>query len=446
MNTQSESESRVNGTGAIIPFSRPWSDREYADHYERAYLYVRRNREAGHTTRLNQLVKWVYDSDYSDTQYQRIRRFVNQEDFFRVETSGGFCQIEPTVEAFGLSLESDVSVTEKRNTEAESESDNSADKITDNRDSESTEDTAESYPKHRVKSLLNKRLRLNAEDHADYRPEINRELATYRNNIKGTWSYFGHDFRNLNLAIPNTTRFTDSYDSAKSQRQFREALDNADRDFDHGVVVTLTIDPKRFTSHSEATESIREAKKNLLQTLDYQVGEYPTQITIPDFQSRTGLLHYHIALFGISKVSESQNQVGQPTISESQIREYWSDTYDIGSQISIQPIQTGRNGDWLLHRDDKTVSLSYYLGKRIRELQDLSELDGGSMPLKYWRHSLFWTYDLRYVTCSNSLKDDTEDSESDLPETDSVWTYLGTARYDQIPSHIRDNMILLGTP
>jgi hypothetical protein len=436
--SKSESKSLVNGTGAIIPFSRPWRDREYADQYERAYLYVRRNREAGHTTRLNQLVKWVYDSDYSDTQYQRIRRFVNQEDFFRVETSGGFCQIEPTVKAFGLSLESDVSVTEKRNTEAESESDNSEDNISDT-------DTTEAYPKDRVESLLNKRLRLNAEDHADYRPEINRELATYRNNIKGTWSYFGHDFRNLNLGIPNTTRFTDSYDSAKSQRQFREALDNADEDFDSGVVVTLTIDPKGFETHSEATESIRKAKKNLLQTLDYQLGEYPTQITIPDFQTKTGLLHYHIALFGVTNVSESQNQVGQPTISESQIREYWSDTYDIGTQISIQQILT-RNGDWLLHRDDKTVSLSYYLGKRIRELQDLAGLDGGSMPLKYWRHALFWVYDLRYVTCSNSLKDDTEDSESDLPETDSVWTYLGTARYDQIPSHIRDNMILLGTP
>jgi len=436
--SKSESKSLVNGTGAIIPFSRPWRDREYADQYERAYLYVRRNREAGHTTRLNQLVKWVYDSDYSDTQYQRIRRFVNQEDFFRVETSGGFCQIEPTVKAFGLSLESDVSVTEKRNTEAESESDNSEDNISDT-------DTTEAYPKDRVESLLNKRLRLNAEDHADYRPEINRELATYRNNIKGTWSYFGHDFRNLNLGIPNTTRFTDSYDSAKSQRQFREALDNADEDFDSGVVVTLTIDPKGFETHSEATESIRKAKKNLLQTLDYQLGEYPTQITIPDFQTKTGLLHYHIALFGVTNVSESQNQVGQPTISESQIREYWSDTYDIGTQISIQQILT-RNGDWLLHRDDKTVSLSYYLGKRIRELQDLAGLDGGSMPLKYWRHALFWVYDLRYVTCSNSLKDDTEDSESDLPETDSVWTYLGTARYDQIPTHIRDNMILLGTP
>jgi len=212
--------------------------------------------------------------------------------------------------------------------------------------------------------------------------------------------------------------------------------------------VTLTIDPKRFTSHSEATEAIKGARQNLIQTLDYQTGEYPTQITTPDFQSNTGLLHYHIPLFGLSKVSESQNETGEPTISESQIREYWSDKYDIGSQISIQPIQTGRNGEWLLHRDDKTVSLRYYLGKRIRELQDLSELDGGSLPLKYWRHALFWVYDLQYVSCSESLKDDTEDSEtgiSGLPKT-TEWEYIGTAKYSQIPSHIWENMIFVGTP
>jgi hypothetical protein len=437
--SKSESRSRVNGTGAIIPFSRPWRDREYADQYERAYLYVRRNREAGHTTRLNQLVKWVYDSDYSDTQYQRIRRFVNQEDFFRVETSGGFCQIEPTVEAFGLSLESTVSVSQKQQTATGLDSDDLEDNISDT-------DTTESYPKDRVESLLNKRLRLNAEDHADYRPEINRELATYRSNIKGTWSYFGHDFRNLNLAIPNTTRFTDSHDAAKSQNNFREALDNAKKDFDHGVVVTLTIDPKRFETHSEATKSIQKAKRKLLSRLPYQVGRSLTQATIKDFQTNTGLLHYHIPLFGIREVSESQNETGEPTISKSQIREYWSEDYDIGSQISIQPTRKQRNGEWLLHRDDKKVSLSYYLGKRIRELQDLSELDGGSLPLKYWRHALFWTYGIQYVSCSNSLKNDTEDSESDLPETDSVWTYLGTAKYSQIPSHIRENMILVGTP
>jgi hypothetical protein len=445
--SKSESKSRVNTPGAIVPLSRPWRDREYADHYETAFVCVRRNRESGNTTRLKQLVEYVYSADYSNTEYQRIRRFVNDCDYFSVETSGKYTLIEPTLAVFGLPLESDVSVTQKQQTATGLEKDNSEDKITDNLDSETPEDTTEYYPKDRVESLLDKILRINADGHGDYRHEILTQLSQYRNNISGTYSILEHRVREQYLGVPNTTRFTDSHDASNSQRRFRDALDNASEAFDSGVVVTLTIDPKRFETHSEATEAIQDEKRTLLSRLSYQLGDSPTQITIPDFQTNTGLLHYHIALFGITNVPESQNETGEPTISESQIREYWSEDYDIGSQISIQQTWT-RDGTWLLHRDDKKVSLSYYLGKRIRELQDLAGLDTGSIPLKYWRHALFWTHGIQYVSCSNSLKDATEDSDtglSGLPKT-TEWEYIGTARFDQIPSQIRDNMILVGTP
>jgi hypothetical protein len=447
MKSQSESKSNVNTRGLPIPFSRPWTGRDYEDHYELAFVYVRRNREAGHTTRLKQLVEYVYDTDYSNTEYQRIRRFVNQSDYFKTKTSGKYTEIEPTLAVFGLPLETDVSVSQKQQTATGLEKDATEDNISDNLDSETPEDTTESYPKDRSKALLDKILRINPDDHGDYRHDILTQLGTYRNNISGTYSILEHRVREQYLGIPNTTRFTDSHDASNSQRRFRDALDNASEAFDHGVVLTLTIDPKRFETHTDATEAIIEARQNLLQTLDYQVGGYPTQITIPDFQTKTGLLHYHIPLFGIRNVPESQNETGQPTISESQIQQYWSEDYDIGSQISTQPIQRGRNGTWLLHRDDKKVSLGYYLGKRIRELQDLAGLETGSMPLKFWRHALFWTYGIQYVSCSESLKDATEDSDtglSGLPKT-TEWTYVGTARYDQIPSQIRDNMILVGS-
>jgi hypothetical protein len=439
--SKSESKSLVNTPRLTIPVSRPWTDRQYADHYERAFVYVRRNREAGYTTRLKQLVEYVYDTDYSNTEYQRIRRFVNQSDYFKTETSGKYTKIEPTLAVFGLPLETDVSVSQKQQTATGLEKDATEDNISDT-------DATESYPKDRSKALLDKILRINADDHGDYRHEILTQLATYRNNITGTYSILEHRVREQYLGVPNTTRFTDSHDASNSERRFRDALDNAKKDFDSGVVVTLTIDPKRFTSHSEATEAIQDAKDRLFSRLPYQVGRSLTQATIKDFQSETGLLHYHVVLFGIRNVPESQNEVGQATISESQIREYWSEDYDIGSQISTQPIQRGRNGTWLLHRDDKKVSLGYYLGKRIRELQDLAGLETGSMPLKFWRHALFWTYDLRYVSCSESLKDATEDTDtglSGLPKT-TEWSYIGTARYDQIPSQIRDNMILVGGP
>jgi len=472
MNTQSESKSRVNASGLTIPFSRPWHDRQYADDYERAFRLIRRNREAGNPTRLNQVVEYVYDTDYSNTEYQRIRRFVRDCDYFKTDNSGNYLHIEPTLAVFGLPpesdpngnntndnnptrhfskpivgarasrLESDVSVTQKQQTATGLEKSNSERNISDT-------DTTESYPKDRVESLLEKILQINADGHADYRHEILTQLGTYRNNISGTYSILEHRVRDQYLGIPNTTRFTDKHDSGKSQRRFRHALDKASEDYSEGVVVTLTLDPKRFSTHTDAIESIRDKKGRLLSRLRYQLGESPTQITIPDFQSKTGLLHYHIVLFGVSKVTARnpllQNEVGQSTISTSQIEEYWNDDYDMGSQISVQRTRS-RGSTWILHRDDKTVSLGYYLGKRIRELQDLAGLDTGSIPLEYWRHALFWTYDLRYCTCSDSLKETTDTTDtglSGLPKT-TEWTYIGTARYEQIPSQIRDKMILVG--
>jgi len=91
------------------------------------------------------------------------------------------------------------------------------------------------------------------------------------------------------------------------------------------------------------------------------------------------------------------------------------------------------------------VSLSYYLGKRIRELieyaaADTSEVeamaadDDGSL----WRHALFWVYQKRYSSGSDSLLPDDEGDGEDLPEV-SVWVYEGTASYNQIPQQVVDN-------
>jgi hypothetical protein len=435
--SENRSKSRVNAPGLTLPFSRPWHDLEYAEDYESAFRLIRGNREAGNPTRLKQVVEWVYSADYTDTQYKRISRFVDNCDYFKTNNIGNFVLVEPTLAVFGLPLESDTSIRQKRNTEAGLEKDPSS--------SDLETDTTEKYAEDRLESLLNKVTQINSNDHADHRHGTLREFESYRDSITGTLSIFEHRLRdNQHLAIPNTTRFTDSTDASKSQIRFNEALDTARENFAQATVMSLTIDPKRHESHAEATEAAREAKQKLLSRLSYQC-DSPTQMTITDFQKETGLLHYHIVLFGVSIVSESQNKPGNPTISESQVREYWDSEYNIGSQISLDRAwNCDRREKWLLHQDDdSTVSLQYYLGKRIRELGDLGGLDPGKVPLDYYRHALFWVYGLRYVSCSDSLKETNED-ESQLPDT-LEWDYIGTCRYEQIPAHIRENMILVGT-
>jgi hypothetical protein len=420
-----DSKPDVNPPGVSIPVSRPWYERKYAEDYERVFCMIRRNREAGSPTRLKQAVEYVYGSDYSSTEYQRVRRFINSTEYLKTESAGNFVQVEPAIEVFGSPLESDVSNTQKRNTEADSQ-----------------KGVKKPYPKDRARGLLSKIREINGRESADHRYEIMRELSTYRDNIAGTYSILEHRVREQYLAIKNTTRFTDKVDAKKSQTRFREALETSGVEYSEASVLTLTIDPKRFGSHKDATGAIREAKGRLLSYLAYQIGESVTQVTISDFQ-RNGMLHYHIVLFGISRVRESDNETGEPTISEAQIREYWDEKQDIGSQVAINRAWT-RGEEWVLHRDGKTVSLGYYLGKRVRRLVELAGLDTDSVPGKYWRQALFWVYNIRHVTCSDSLKETTEDNAG-LPEI-VEWEYVGTARYEQIPSYIRANMIVCGTP
>jgi hypothetical protein len=430
-----ESRCRVNATGLTPPYSHPWSDKEYADDYESAFQMVRQNRENGHCTRLIQLVEWVYSPDYTNTQYQRIRRFVFDCDYFKTQNTGNFVQVEPTLKIFSLPLESAVSDTPKHQTATELSEDGSNDKL--------TTDTTENYPRDRVQSFLKKTRQINSEEYADHRGEILRELEVYRDNISGTYSILENRTRDQYIAIPNTTRFTDPTDASKSQIRFEEALDSAHEDYSGGTMLSLTLDPKRYNDHAEATEAIREAKSRLLSYLDYQTGQYPTQITVPDWQSN-GMLHYHVVLFGVSPVDESQNGTGSPTVSESQIREYWDNKQDVGCEVSLNRTWT-RDDTWLLHRDDEsTVSLSQYLGRRIRELVDLAQSGAGEVPLKHWKHALYWAYDLSYISCSDSLKEPSEDG-SELPYA-PAWRYIGTCRYEQIPTQIRDKMILVGSP
>lgn len=431
MSTQLDSNLGVNPPGVSIPVSRPWYDRKYAEDYEQIFRVIRHNREAGSPTRLNQAVEYVYGTNYTSTEYQRVRRFIKSTEYLKTESAGNFVQVEPAIEAFGCSLESDVSNTQKRNTEAGSQKD-------------ANKNIKKPYPKDRARGLLSKITEINGKDNADHRYEIMRELATYRDNIAGTYSILQHRLKEQYLAIKNTTRFTNEHDAKKSQTRFREALETASGQYAEASVVTLTIDPKRFGSHKDATKAIREAKGRLLSYLTYQMGESATQVTISDFQ-RNGMLHYHIVLFGISRVRESDNETGEPTVSEAQIREYWDEKQDIGSQVSINRAWT-RNDEWVLHRDETTVSLGYYLGKRVRKLVDLTGVDTDTIPQKHWRQALFWAYNIRHVTCSDSLREtETTEDNSGLPEI-VEWEYVGTARYEQIPTQIREKMIICGSP
>lgn len=435
-------------TGDVhVGFDRPWQGERHAEDKERFFRFVRQNRYNGHPTRIIEAVRAIYGSDYSNTEYKRLSRLANRSDWFVTGPNG---TVEPTTECFKTAgLETAVSKSPKDTP--------SCDSACQQRDGETDNaEATQSYPKDRVNSILEKRVRLDDgqfNDRHDYRAELLRELATYKTQISDKFVYFRrkHEITGLpnHLIKPYTTRYNDRGEAADIQAGFRESLTAAAEGFDRGVMVSLTVDSKRFESNAEATEAAIDSVSKLIGREGYQQGSRPEYVRVNDFQ-RNGLIHFHICMFGVSVVGDAE--AGRPTVSEASIGEYWDTQRGIGSQIDVQPIHE-RNGEWILHNDDggrQTVRL--YLGKRIRELVEIASMTGDELKdeaeagnARLWRHALFWATQRRYYTSSQSLKDNAG-GEAEGDTSRYRWVYVGTCRFDQIPQYVIDDSVNYGRP
>lgn len=443
-----------NTGGVHVGLDRPWRGEKHAEDKERFFKIVRNNRYTGHPTRIVEAVKAIYGENYTNTEYKRISRLANRSDWF---DTGPNNTVEPTPACFNTSggtagLESAVSVSAKDAPSCDSACQEKSDAKTGSKP-EATQ--TESYPKDRVQSILEKRTRLDDgkyNDKHDYRSELVRELATYRAQIEDKFVYFEreHDIIGLPnyLIKPYSTRYNDTAKATDIRAGFTGALEAATERYNRGAMVSLTVDPTRFSSHSEASEAAIKSAGDWVNREVYQLGVRPDFVRVVDYQ-QNGLIHFHICLFGV-RVVDGDTEAGVPTLSEQHVRGYWDGTKDIGRQVSVQPIHE-RDGDWILHNDDggrQTVRL--YLGKRIRELTEISSMtpDGlrqkaESGDIHLWRHALFWATQRRYFTASEALENTTE---ADRVGSRYKWVYVGTCRFEQIPQHVIDDSVNYSKP
>ncbi|MEZ3165703.1 hypothetical protein [Halorubrum miltondacostae] len=436
--------SRKIAGGTHVGFARPWRGEQYAEHKERFFRYVRQNRYEGKPTQIQEAVSAVYGGDYDTTQYNRLMRLAKRCDWFVVDSDAYPPQVEVTPDCFRVGgLESAVSVSAKDTPSCDSDLQSA--------EIEETGDESRQYPRDRIQSILGKRVRLDSgkyEDKHDYRQELLRELATYRSQIDGKYSYLKrkHAINGLPdyLALPYTTRFNDAEKAASIQRGFTGALETSARRFDVGAMVSLTVDGNRFETNADALEAATKAKSDWINREEHQLGGRPTYLCVVDFQEN-GLIHFHVCVFGV-RVVDGETETGEPTLSEKHVRGYWDEKKGIGSQVAVQPIHE-REGDWILHEDGggrQTVRL--YLGKRIRQLADLVEKSPEELKqmatdgnLTMWRQAMFFATGKQYYTASESLETDAEDDSSGSKYS---WVYLGTCRFEQIPQYVLDDAIV----
>jgi hypothetical protein len=386
--------------------------------------------------------------DSAGADYQLARRFFSGSDWFKIDRRGGSLWVEPATEAFHLSRQYANRKTSVGRGDGLSNGsgggstagrgDNRADWGLDLGDRDSRQ-----YPRDRARSILDKRVRLDGRGGHDYRAGLLRQLGTEREIQQDKFKILRRVRGSgpEHLLIPYLTRFNDADRAGDIQQGFRTALQRASQRHQDAVVVTLTSDAKRFSSVSEAVDGLTEAKGRFMSWLstDYQLGSRPDNLTVLEWTAG-GLPHVHLVLFGIDWL-----------LPQSKIAAKW-DSLGQGSVVDIRSATASRDGKrWYLHNDDGSrVTLQQYLGKAIRGLQRVADMDAGDLvdavedgDLELWRQALYWATERQYYSCSPSLKD-SGDSDG-LPHV-KRYEFVGVAQYRDIPAHIRRDAAILDRP
>jgi hypothetical protein len=438
------------GVDSHTPFSAPWRGAQRESDKTELFKYVRSRPEG---VPLSTVVGDVFSGEAVETaggDYQLARRFYERHDCFLIARRDGYLWVEPTIEAFHLSQQYANRKTSGRRRDGLSNGERQGKTGDSSRaDSPTVDDVGQSasadgvgspqYPKDRAQSVLGNKVVLDGSSGGhDYRAGLLRELGTEREIQEDKYDILRW-VRGLgpeHLLIPYQTRFNTESRARSSVDRLETALDTATERHNSAVVLTLTTDTKRFESVSEAADGLSKAKGRLMSWLatDYQLGYRPDNLSVLEF-TEAGLPHLHIVFFGVSWVAP-----------QSKISAKWDD-YGQGSVVRVRTV--GRRGDkWILHNDDGgTVTVRQYLGKAADDLVDVAQMDAGQLreaaeagDIEYWRQALYWATGRQHVSCSPSLKD--TDGDDGLPHV-TRYEYVGTARYRDIPAHVRQSAVVL---
>jgi len=99
-----------------------------------------------------------------------------------------------------------------------------------------------------------------------------------------------------------THRFQKSY-LRKARHKLEVIFRNASVRYKEGVFLTLTMDPKRYSSLYEAARLISKAWNRFMSWLRKRVGFRPRYVAVLEWQD-SGNPHLHVVLFGISRIED----------------------------------------------------------------------------------------------------------------------------------------------
>jgi hypothetical protein len=412
-------------------FTAPWRGKQREADKTALFDYVRRNASG---VPLVTIVSDVFgdDSDPGAADYKLAKRFFERyPDLFNVYDKGAgvFKWVEPQVDLYRS-----LRLRQQSQRDAVGQADDEAGDLQNVDTADETDQADPQYAKDRVQSYLENYLMVNSDA---VKESFFEAMVTDIEGNEGLWQVLENRVTDEYLCLPYNTRHNNGGKAGKVRDRFDAVLKAATKRHNCASVVTLTTDPKRHTGLSEALENLSDNRRRLLQWLstEYQLGYRPEYLSVLEF-SRTGLPHLHLVIFG-----ENHG------ISEADIRDKWVG-YGQGWEVDVRlAVNHHATDTWRLHDDgDGIVALRDYLGKAIRDLQDLANSDADELrdrleagDLSLWRQALYWATERQYFTCSHSLKK-TESDEADdgLPDLTIEWEFVGVRQYEDIPATVKE--------
>ena len=206
------------------------------------------------------------------------------------------------------------------------------------------------------------------------------------------------------IKIPYVTRFSDKYID-KLNHELANIKRYANR-FKHGLFLTLTVDPKRFTNPKQMYQSVQVGFNKLMTYLrkQYNIKYYVKTIEF----TASHLPHIHIMLF---------THVYIPI---DKIRDLWNKKYDIGIMVRIEYIHTK-----YVIKDNQPYAIYplNYILKYILKTYDKTN-DDKAKYTRIWQWSLRCrAYSISHALVSLIFNDKTNSNLEDQPKQ-CIWEYL----------------------
>jgi len=229
------------------------------------------------------------------------------------------------------------------------------------------------------------------------------------------------------LIMKYKTRFTDRGRISKIIRTYEAVIQKSLENYNVGVFLTLTTDPKRFNNLIQAYKFSLVAWNRFRYYINKLKKKW-SYVLVHEF-TKSGLLHLHVLIFGIERIADIR-----------EISRIWS-KIGMGRIVYIYKIiKRGNSWVWAKGKpkDTNTTTADSYLKKYLSKvLSSIRQVSNDNIDVLSLKNlALYWVSNKRFYTYSRDLGEKEDIKKYVIGE----WIFFGSYDVTAIPL-----VVLLGS-